>query len=427
MLAFEPSLVAHAALATTDIALTACMLAFVYHFRQGREAGFWRRLAIPAVWLALAILAKASGLIYGGLCMLALEAERLIRAGVLTWPDGWRWLRHTWRALAPFRRDAVRIVGLALAGVLLYCGSDWRTEPSFVRWAQGLPDGPFAGSMLWLAENLRIFTNGGEGLVQQIKHNVRGHGTFILGQSYERAVWYYFPVLLTIKLTLPLLLTPLVLGLVRPRALLNWALITAGFLVLISPAFRVQIGLRLVLPLVALAIVGLAAALVTAWRELEPGWRQRLVTATATLTLLWPAAALAAGGPHALCHVNAFYGGTTQGYRVVNDANYDWGQGLFDLWDWQEAHPVTLSIWSFSADPRARQWWPVLPLHCMPLECEEDVRRVLRGKVVAVSPTLLTSLSPKHTTPAHRQAVQFLRGRQPLARTMTFLIYDFRE
>jgi hypothetical protein len=281
--------------------------------------------------------------------------------------------------------------------------------------------------MLWLAENLRIFTNGGEGIVQQFKHNVRGHGTFILGQSFDRAVWYYFPVLLTIKLTLPLLLTPLLLGLVRPRALLNWALITAGFLLLMTPAFRVQIGLRLVLPLVALAIVGLAAALTTAWQELEIGWRRRLVTALATLALLWPAGELAAGGPHALCHVNEFYGGTWRGYQAVHDANYDWGQGLFDLCDWQEAQGVELSIWSFSADPRASQWWPVLQLHCLNLECEEDVARQVRGKVLAVSTTLFTSLSPKHTTPAHRQAVHFLRQERPIGRTITFLIYDFRE
>ena len=41
LLAFEPSLLAHASLATTDVALTACMLALAYHFREGRTSG-WR-------------------------------------------------------------------------------------------------------------------------------------------------------------------------------------------------------------------------------------------------------------------------------------------------------------------------------------------------------------------------------------------------
>src|SRR5262249_57862459 len=80
-LACEPSLLAHATLATTDIAVTACVLALVYHFRAGREAGWPRRVAVPAFWFGAAVLAKASGLVYGGICLLVLEVERLARTG----------------------------------------------------------------------------------------------------------------------------------------------------------------------------------------------------------------------------------------------------------------------------------------------------------------------------------------------------------
>src|SRR5262249_9594078 len=37
LLACEPTLLAHAGLATTDIALAACLLPLAYHFRAGRE------------------------------------------------------------------------------------------------------------------------------------------------------------------------------------------------------------------------------------------------------------------------------------------------------------------------------------------------------------------------------------------------------
>src|ERR1700756_2123398 len=63
LLACEPSLLGHAALAPTDIALTACVLALVYHFRVNREGGWWRRVAWPACWFAAAVLAKASGVV----------------------------------------------------------------------------------------------------------------------------------------------------------------------------------------------------------------------------------------------------------------------------------------------------------------------------------------------------------------------------
>ena len=91
LLAFEPSFLAHAGLATTDISITACLLALVYHFRMGREAGWFRRLGLPAFWFAAALLAKASALVYGPLFLVAVEVERLVRSGKLAYSAaGWR-------------------------------------------------------------------------------------------------------------------------------------------------------------------------------------------------------------------------------------------------------------------------------------------------------------------------------------------------
>ena len=89
-------------------------------------------------------------------------------------------------------------------------------------------------------------------------------GVYLLGRTDPRAFWYYFPVLLTIKLSLPLLVAPLALGLINRRSLVNWACLAAATLLLFSLVCRVQIGVRLVLPLVALAIVGVRRGLVAA-------------------------------------------------------------------------------------------------------------------------------------------------------------------
>ena len=49
---------------------------------------------------------------------------------------------------------------------------------------------------------------------------VRGHGVYLLGQTHRRALWYYFPVLLCIKLSLVLLVLPIALpGIVTGIAL----------------------------------------------------------------------------------------------------------------------------------------------------------------------------------------------------------------
>jgi len=70
------------------------------------------------------------------------------------------------------------------------------------------------------------------------------------------------------------------IGLLRPRALMNWACLATAVLVICSLKFQVQIGVRLVLPLVALGVVGLSAALVTAVRTYGPGWRRGLLLAS---------------------------------------------------------------------------------------------------------------------------------------------------
>jgi hypothetical protein len=419
VLACEPSLLAHAGLATTDLALTACVLALVYHFRTGRDAGWFPRVGLPMFWLAAAVLAKASGIVFGPLCILAVEAERVIRMRA-TPPV----LRTPYSVLrtqyVKFHRDLTWIVGGGLLLVFLYCGSDWKPEPSFVDWAQRQPHGRW----VWLAEHLCIFSNAGEGIVRQVKHNLHGHGTYLLGRSHPRALWYYFPVVLTIKLSLPVLLAPVLLALARPRALFNWACVAAGALLVFSLTCRVQIGIRMLLPLVALAIVGLTAAAVQAAQSLAPGWRRNWLTASGAGCLAWTVAAAVGVWPHGLSYINPLWGGSDHGYTLVSEANYDWGQGLKDLARWQTGAGLSeLDIWYFGSDPAYLK--PPLrhvPLHILPIQAPDDVRPYVRGHYLAVSTTLLYGTT---MTDAHQRAMAYLRGRRPVARTRTFLIYDF--
>lgn len=437
LLACEPTLVAHAGLATTDVALTGCLLAFVYHFQAAREGGAavgrWRGVGLPSLWFAAAVLAKASGLFFGVLCMGAIEAERLVRTGALQCtpafetyaaPRMLRRLHVAWLALRPFRRHALQVTGLGTLLVFAYCGSDGRPQPSFVAWARQLPDGGTARGLVWLAEHLRIFSNAGEGLVRQIVHNYRGHGVYLLGQTARRALWYYFPVALTIKLSVPALLLPVAVAAVRPRALANWACVCAAALLGFSLGCRVQIGIRLVLPLVALGLVGVAAAAVNAARA-RPGVASRILPAILTAGILATATAAAAVWPHGLCFTNRLWGGTSRGYLYLSDSNYDWGQGLKDLERWRARRGLSnLAVWYQGTDPaRSNPALHETRLHEMPIAGPEDVVARVRGRFLAASTTLL--YGAYGNTPAHQISAEFLRRQRPVARTQTYLIYDF--
>lgn len=414
LLASEPCLLAHASLATTDIALTACLLALVYHFQANRDSGWSWRVGLPAAWFAAAVLAKASGLVFGPLCMLVIELVRLAQIGV------------TSPKMRQSIRDLLQIGVLGMVLVFVYCGTDGRPQASFVAWAHKLPEGRLSGrSMVWLSENLCIFSNAGEGLIRQIRHNFRGHGAYLLGETSPTAIWYYFPVALTIKLSAFLLLLPLVIVLVRPRAFLNWACAAAAVLLLFSLNCRVQIGIRLVLPLVALAAIGLAAALTKAWQEGSPAWRRTLavlVPAGVASTVL----ASVTVWPHGLCFVNPFWGGTTNGYRLLSDSNYDWGQGLGELAAWERQHGLdSLDVWYFGGDPAIYQLpLRLVQLNTQPIAGPADVLRRVHGHFLAVSTTVLYG---SFNTEDHRRAAEFLRTCRPVDRTTTFIIFDFTE
>jgi hypothetical protein len=416
LLATEPSLLAHASLATTDVPLAACLLALVYHFRTGRDGGWLRRVGLPAFWFAAAVLSKASGLVFGPVCLVAVELERLAGAGCFGRPGPW-W-RRVASPLLPAGRD---LAAVALCGVLLalVCCSDGRGPwKSLAAGRDGLPAGCTGEVLACLGERAISMEKAYKAVLFQVHHNALGHdsATYLLGRAFDRPVWYYFPLALCIKLTLPLLALPLVLAVLRPRALANWACAAALALLALSPTFRVQIGVRFVLPLVALAVVGLAAAVVRAWRGSGPGWGRRAAATAALGSLLWAAASAAAAWPDGLRYANELWGGTEAGYRQLSDSNYDWGQGLKELARWQRQHAVPeLDVWYFGTDPSVESL-PVRALRPSAL----DGPIPAPGRYLAVSLTWLYGGYNESLAAAH-----LLSPYRPVARTRTFFIYDF--
>jgi len=432
-LAAEPNLLAHASLATTDIAISACLVALIYHWQIGRDRTWPWRVGWPALWFAAAVGAKASGIVFGPLCMFVVELERLFRARSTSFRE-FKNIRSLWqlenlpviyRSFGPFRRDASHVMAIGFVLVFMYCGCDWRPEPSFVAWAHKLPDSPVARSMVWLSEHLTIFSNAGEGLVRQIKHNMKGHhGAYLLGTNYPRAVWYYFPLALCIKLTIPLLMVIPAMAFWRRNGLVNWAMLSAGALLVFSVTCRVQIGIRLVLPLVVMLIIGVAAALVRAASESGTGWQRRVVAIGVVAGVTWTAVSSSQAWPNGLCYINEFWGGSERGYLCLSDSNYDWGQGVRELAQWRRDRGLEqLDVWYFGTDP-AINWPPLrnVPLHTLPLARADDVPAFIQGRYVAVGTSLLFGTGD--CGPACPQATEFFRHRKPFARTTTFLIYD---
>jgi hypothetical protein len=413
ILAVEPTLLGHGSLATADVPVTACLVAFVYHFAT-RGSDWWQRIGIPGIWFWLAFMAKASALIFAPACMLAVEVERFVSGRD----------RNLVRVLLPLRHDAPRILMLGLVLAFVYCGSDWQSEPSFVQSAHNMSDGRLRDVTIWTADHLRIFANAGDAIVRQFVHNLHGHhhGAFLLGAT-GRSFWYYFPAALSMKLSAFLLLLPIAIAIVSPSALMNRANFAAAALLLVSLTSRVQIGVRFFLPLIALAAIGLAASAVRAV-EVSTNRKRRVLIVALAMGVVWNVIECVRVWPNGLCYFNEFWGGTLAGYRLLSDSNYDWGQGLPELARWHAANgSPPLDVWYFGKDPAIeRPPFHDLPLHNLPIGKGDDVIDRVRGHYLAVSTTLLNGAMGSE---AGERAAAFLRGRPAAARTTTFFIYDF--
>jgi len=429
LIALEPNILGHAALATTDIAGVSAMLALAYHFHHGQGMGWGRRVAIPGVLYGVGLLAKASGMIFGVQAMLAIGLWHLAANGALTAPVG-STLRgkalHIWHASYALRKDmvAIGLIGFTLA--FAYVGSDWVAEPTFVKWAESLPDGTARSAMLPLSRNLTIFPNAGEAILQQVKHNIRGHGAWLLGTYHERAHWSYFPIALAVKTPIPVFALLIAVLMIRPRSLVTPLLPIVLFLLAFTLNCRVQIGIRFMFTLMALVNIALAVAVARTWSEpgngrFVPRWfvAALLVAMGAVSVQMWP---------NGIRFMNQLWGGVETGYLRLGDSNYDWGQGLPELKAWNEANNPgqPLAICYFGTDPAILYppFKPVNLYHDLQTGTPEEVRRLAGGKYLAVSTSALYGY--ESDKPSHMSAVAWLRATPPVSRTQTFLIFDLK-
>jgi hypothetical protein len=130
--------------------------------------------------------------------------------------------------------------------------------------------------------------------------------------------------------------------------------------------------------------------------------------------------------PHGLCYANQIWGGSQKTYEYLSDSNFDWGQGLKELADWQQKHPeAPLHVWYFGMDPTVKH--PphhLVQLHMLNLKESGEVDALLKGGYLAVGVTLLHS-NP-NLSPSGAIALEDLKHKKPIDRTMTFFIYDLR-
>jgi 4-amino-4-deoxy-L-arabinose transferase-like glycosyltransferase len=289
-----PPVLAHAGLATTDMAFTAGLFAAVYGFARWMERPALPEAVFLGAGLALAVATKYSALLFLPVCLLSVFL--LARAG-----GGRRVLSASTAAVA---------VLVAFLGV-------WAAYRFSFGPAPGLRLPFSVPAPEWL-----------RGLVVTRGHLQTGHASYLLGEVSLGGWWYFFPVVLAVKTPLALLALvfaglPTLARDSRTRVVWQrWApFYCATGLLLACLMSSINLGVRHILPIYPfLAMVAGAAAAAL----LES--RNRVAMAAAVGLLCWHLYSSAAAHPDYLPYFNEL--ASRHPERVLAESDLDWGQDV---------------------------------------------------------------------------------------------------
>jgi hypothetical protein len=334
---FSPVVLAHAALATTDMVAAFFIFLSVYAFWKFLKDPMPKNVVFSGIMLGLAQLSKYNAILLYPIFLLLLLL------------DLWSSNKHGFKML---RKLAFIII---ISIVLTWAGYGFDFQPI-------LKDAMRVQEKLQLVERVTGIKDflltvpvplGAHilGLLGVFRHSHEGHATFFFGNWSSHGNIFYFLIAFLVKNPLPMLIF-LLAGLsimfkngikCTERAIL----ITIAAFFAVSSLGNIQIGVRHILPLFPFCFM-------IAGRSVELASRKFFKIVIAAL-VTWQVAVSLAAWPNYISYFNELAGGSKNGYKILRDSNVDWGQDLPALADYMKRNNITMVTFKYfgEADPAA--------------------------------------------------------------------------
>jgi hypothetical protein len=361
ILVFDPNIIAHGRLTTTDTAPALMFVVFAYSFWCYLQKPYWSRLIVTGISLGLAWYAKHSSAI--------VVLASLLILGWVVWRDR-RWARfYRLMIKQKYKRISSALVLSiviwlclsAIAGGTLWAGygfeigdsiEEARTPSKSVFWRELSIVFQMAEILFgdgreldqtdpnefswWCIRNFCPLFSHWEGFCANQIHSSSGHLIYFLGTSSYKNDRLYYPVLFLLKtpiFTLVMLCMGILLVLTRTIKFdvptLAIALgIPCVYLYILIYVNNAYLGYRHLLPVLPLLYIFFIGALIQ-W--IQHSTKQRLRTKEIVLCFLLCglySIECLHQHPHYLSYFNSFVGGPENGRFYAADSNMDWGQDL---------------------------------------------------------------------------------------------------
>jgi 4-amino-4-deoxy-L-arabinose transferase-like glycosyltransferase len=336
---FDPLIVAHSALVTTDMGAACFLFAGSYAFYRYLKQPSLLRLGVCGFATGLALATKHSALFLFPILVLLSVVEI-----AFVWPGrnadcgpycGPRQLRTLTRRAFWLLSSLLAIAAMSIT--ILWASYGFRYQarpngkaiiPSTEQYVRQLRH-PIEASVIEFAERHRLLPESYLfGLTDIVFISREGRRMNLFGTIYPEGRWFYFPAALLIKSTIGFLalvaLVPFVRTirqaekrrevfflLIPPLAYLGWAMTS-----------KLNIGLRHILPIYPFLILLAAASAMSLARQ------SRRWAWAVSLFLLFHMASSLHAAPNYLPYSNELFGGPNNTWKVLADSNVGWGGGL---------------------------------------------------------------------------------------------------
>jgi Dolichyl-phosphate-mannose-protein mannosyltransferase/Tetratricopeptide repeat len=326
LLAFEPSLIGHGSVVTTDMALSATAFAFIYALYRFCSKTSWFRFIVVGLALGLMLSAKHSAVFFVGISFALVIAD-----AVLFRSEESRLPRQMLRRTAAFA--AFFLIGFtvlwAFYGFRYYAipsaTGDSVSVADYIK-ENGRPEmaASVSAKATELVSRTHIFPESYTlGMADVIAWGARN--TFIFDRAYPTGQWFYFPVALTVKSSIAfLLLLPLGFLYVffnrEKRREMLFLLFPPIVFFIIASSSSFTTGIRHVLPTYAFFIVASAAGAVWLCRKIS-FFKYILIA-----LLVFHAVTAIRIAPNYQSFANDFWGGGDNTYHLFRDSSVETGQ-----------------------------------------------------------------------------------------------------
>ena len=319
LVAFEPNLIGHGGLVTTDVPAALGFLLAIYASYRYLARPTVARILVLGLAMGLALALKFSSITLIGILPALFLADALVTGG------GGR-MRRLLRSIGGFA------LAMIVAAVVLWASYGFRyaSRPDGAQpWTSsraGDTRGVVATKVIPMMERAHLLPQAYLiGLQDVFVESELGRPGYLLGHNYLGGRWYYFPVAAAIKFTVPFLL----MSSLSFAAFCFWRTKFRELLLLLLPvalymaasaASGINIGLRHVVPIIpVLAIFGAAGI----WNV---SLRRNIVIGALIVLLSAHAASSLHAFPNYISYGNELWGGPDNVYKYLADSNTDWGQ-----------------------------------------------------------------------------------------------------